>query len=397
MAWGKQRPFLDAGREVVVLEAVRTPFGRSHPERGIFRDIHPNALLGSCYSSLFERAGVDPSDVGDVLIGCAAQFGEQMRNIGRNAWLQAGYTPDVPAVTMDRRCGSAHSAISMAAALVSSGMHDLVIAGGVEHMQRVPTDAVPRIEREFGTPWPPELWERYDFINQGLSGELIAERWDIPRREMEELALRSHRRAAAAAEAGRVAPELAPVETPDGTPDRDQGIRPDTNLEKLATLPTPFRPDGRLTAATSSQISDGAGAVLLASADYARAHELKARARIFDQTTVGVDPILMLTGPIPATHRLLERNGLSVDDIDRFEVNEAFASVVIAWERELRPEPERVNVHGGAIALGHPVGASGARLMATMVNQLEHEDLELGLVTMCCGGGLGTGTILQRV
>jgi acetyl-CoA acetyltransferase family protein len=391
------RPFLESGREVVVVDAVRTPFGRSHPERGIYRDTHPNVLLGSCLKALVDRSGVDPGEIGDVLIGCAAQFGEQMRNIARNAWLQLGYPPEVPAVTMDRRCGSAHSAITMGAALIASGTHDVVIAGGVEHMQRVPTDALPRIEEQFGTPWPPELWERYDFINQGQSGELIAERWDISRLEMEELAVRSHHEAAKATDAGLFERELAPVETPHGTPRADQGLRPDTTLERLAPLKTPFKPDGRLTAGTSSQISDGAGAVLLTSSAYAKAHGLATRARIFDQTTVGVDPVIMLTGPIPATRRLLERNRLTIDDIDRFEVNEAFASVVLAWERELGPDRERVNVHGGAIAMGHPVGASGARLIATMINQLEQADLELGLVTMCCGGGLGTGTILQRV
>jgi acetyl-CoA acetyltransferase family protein len=397
MASGAPHPFLDSGREVVVVDAVRTPFGRSDPERGLYRDTHPNVLLGSCYEALLDRTGVPPAEVEDVLIGCTAPYGEQMRNIARNAWLQVGYPPEVPAVTMDRRCGSAHSAISMAAGLIASGTHDVVVAGGVEHMQRVPTDALPRIEEAFGTPWPPELWERYDFINQGLSGELIAERWEIERQEMDELGLRSQQRAAAATADGSFAREMAPVPTPHGVPENDQGIRSETTLEKLGTLRTPFKPDGRLTAGTSSQISDGAGAVLLTSRPYAQAHGLKARARIFDQTTVGVDPIIMLTGPIPATKKLLARNALTASDIDRFEVNEAFASVVLAWQREIAPDPDRVNVRGGAIALGHPVGASGARLFATMVNQLEQADLELGLITMCCGGGLGTGTILQRV
>jgi acetyl-CoA acetyltransferase family protein len=390
-------PFTDAGREVVIVEAVRTSIGRSHPENGAFRDTHPNTLLARCFEELISRAGIDPADVEDVIAGCTAPFGEQSRNIARNAWLQAGFPVEVPAITIDRRCGSAQSAVAYGAALVASGTHDLVVASGVEHMHHVPIDSPLKVAELYGSPWPQELLDRFDFVSQGISAELIAERWDISREEMDELALESHRAAAAATEAGHFVRETVTIETPHGVVDRDQGIRPDTSLERLAQLKTPFREDGRVTAGTSSQISDGAGAVLLASADKADALGLPRRARIVDQVTVGVDPIIMLTGPIPATRKLLHRTGLTMQDLDLVEINEAFASVVLAWQRELDPDMERVNVNGGAIALGHPVGSTGARLVATILHELERRDDELGLVTMCCGGGLGTGTILQRI
>jgi acetyl-CoA acyltransferase len=273
----------------------------------------------------------------------------------------------------------------------------VAIAGGVEHMHHVPIDAPARLVGLFGDPWPPQLRARFQFIPQGLSAELIAERWGISRRELEELALRSHRLAAAAAEQGRFDRELVPVQTPHGTVRRDQGIRPETTLEAMAQLPTPFKPDGRITAATSSQLSDGAAAVLLASRAAAGRLGLRPRARVADQVTVGVDPVIMLTGPIPATAKLLRRTGLALGDLDVIEINEAFASVVLAWQREYRADMDRVNPCGGAIALGHPVGATGARLFATLLGELERIDGELGLVSMCCGGGLGTGTILERV
>jgi acetyl-CoA acyltransferase len=384
------------GNQVAIIDAVRTPFGKAHPERGMFRDTHPNALLGACMTGLIERTGIDPGTVEDVIIGCAQQFGEQSRNIGRNAWLQVGYPPETPAVTLDRRCGSGQTAIAMAAGLIASGTCDLVIAGGVEHMQRVPADTLIRQIENFGDPWPPELTSRYDFVNQGISAEMIAEQWRISRAEMDELAVRSHQRAHAATAERRFDRELVRVETPYGAPDRDQGIRSDTTMDKLAELRTPFKPDGRITAGTASQISDGSGALLLASENAIERYGLVPRARIIDQTTVGVDPIIMLTGPIPATHKLLDRNGLSINDIDLFEINEAFASVVLAWQRELTADLDRVNVNGGALALGHPVGASGARLVATIINELQRSDKELGLVSMCCGGGFGTGTIIQR-
>jgi acetyl-CoA acetyltransferase family protein len=390
-------PFLDAGREAVIVEAVRTPIGRAHPEKGDFRDTHPNTLLLECLKALVDRTGIDPATVEDVIAGCTAPFGEQSRNIARNAWLQAGYPVETPAITIDRRCGSAQSAVAYGAALIASGTHDVVIAAGVEHMQHVPINSPVKIMELYGDPWPEELRERFDFIGQGLSAERIAEQWDVSREEMDALAVESHRRALAATEEGRFDREIVPITTPNGEVGRDQGIRPGTDMEGLAKLKTPFKEDGRVTAGTSSQLSDGASAVLLASRAGAERLGLTPRARIVDQVTVGVDPVIMLTGPIPATRKLLDRTGLSMGDFDLSEVNEAFASVVCAWQRELQPDMETVNVNGGAMALGHPVGSTGARLVTTILHELERRGQELGLVTMCCGGGLGTGTILQRV
>jgi acetyl-CoA acyltransferase len=391
-------PFTRAGREVLIAEAARTPMGRAHPERGWFRDTHPNTMLAACYTDLLSRSGLAPGDVEDLVIGCTAPFGEQSRNIGRNAWLQAGYPPEVPAVTLDRRCGSAQTAVEVAAGLIASGTHDVIIAGGVEHMGHVPIDSPVKLMELYGDPWPSELRDRYSFVGQGESAELIADRWQISRDEMDEFAVRSHQLAAAALEGGRFAAEMIPMELDGQVRQGDQGIRPDTDREKLARLKPAFRRDGgRITAGSSSPLSDGAAGVLLASRDAVERHGLRARARIVDQTTVGVDPIIMLTGPIPATRKLLDRTGLGINDLDLIEVNEAFSSVVLAWERELKPDMDRVNVNGGAIALGHPVGASGSRLFATLLAELERRDAELGLVTMCCGGGLGTATIIQRL
>jgi acetyl-CoA acetyltransferase family protein len=390
-------PFLQTGREALVIDAVRTPIGRAHPEKGAFRDTHPNTLLASCFKARVDRTGVDPYEVEDVIAGCTAPFGEQSRNIARNAWLQAGFPVEVPAITIDRRCGSAQSAVAYGAALVASGTHELVVAAGVEHMHHVPIDSPVKIVDLYGTPWPQELLDRFEFIPQGLSAERIAEQWGIERTEMDELAVSSHRRAHAATVEGHFASQIVPIETPHGTVSADQGIRPGTTVEALAELKTPFKLDGRITAGTSSQLSDGAAALLLASRGAAEHLGLTPRAQIVDQVTVGVDPVIMLTGPIPATRKLLSRTGLEIDDFDLIEINEAFASVVLAWERELSPDMDRVNVNGGAMALGHPVGSTGARLMTTIVHELERSDGELGLVTMCCGGGLGTGTIVRRL
>ncbi|MFD5811404.1 thiolase family protein [Rhodococcus aetherivorans] len=390
-------PFQRSAREVIIAEAARTPMGRSHAERGWFRDTHPNEMLGAVYTDLIRRSGLAPAAVEDLIVGCTAPFGEQSRNIGRNAWLQAGYPPEVPAVVLDRRCGSAQTAVEMGTALVGSGTHDLVIAGGVEHMGHVPINSPAKISEFYGDPWPAELREKYDFVHQGESAELIADRWGIARQEMDEFAVRSHRLATEAIEAGRFDEEMIPLELDGEFRRTDQTVRPGTSLDTLAGLRTAFRENGRITAGSSSPISDGAAGVLLASRDAVETHGLRARARILDQTTVGVDPIIMLTGPIPATQKLLDRNGMTIDDIDLFEINEAFSSVVLAWERELKPDMDRVNVNGGAIALGHPVGATGARLIATIVAELERRDAEIGLVTMCCGGGLGTATLIQRI
>jgi acetyl-CoA acyltransferase len=385
------------GREVVIVEAVRTPIGRGHAEKGYYKDTHPNELLGKCYTEVIERAGVDPAEVEDVICGCVQQYGEQMFNVGRNAWLQAGLPMETPATTVDRQCGSAQQAVNFGAALVAAGVHDVVIGGGVEHMGHIPMGVGFNWVDQVGSPWPPAMMERYNLIPQGLSAEMIADQWEIPRSELDELAVRSHRLAHQATEEGRFERETIPFQVNGDTYVSDQGIRPDTTLEKLSQLKPAFKPDGRVTAGTASQISDGAAAVLLMSADKAKALGLTPRARIVDQTTVGVDPVIMLTGPIPATRKLLERNAMTMDDIDLIEINEAFAPVIAAWKRELDPDMDRVNVNGGAMALGHPLGSTGARLLTTLLHELERSDKETGLVTMCCGGGLGTGTLIQRV
>jgi acetyl-CoA acetyltransferase family protein len=388
---------MNNGREVVIVEAVRTPIGRGHREKGYFKDTHPNELLGRCYTEVIDRAGIDPGEVEDVVTGCVQQYGEQMFNVGRNAWLQAGLPVETPAATIDRQCGSAQQAVNYAAALIAAGVHDVAIGSGVEHMGHIPMGVGFKWVDDVGSPWPPELVERYDLIPQGLSAEMIADRWEIPRSELDELAVRSHRHAAQATDEGRFERETIPFRVNGDTYVTDQGIRPDTTLEKLAALKPAFKADGRITAGNASQISDGAAALLLMSREKADALGVTPRARIVDQTTVGVDPVIMLTGPIPATRKLLERTGMTMDDIDLVEINEAFAPVVAAWQRELEPDMDRVNVNGGAMALGHPLGSTGARLLTTLLHELERSDKETGLVTMCCGGGLGTGTIIQRV
>jgi acetyl-CoA acyltransferase len=385
------------GREVVIVEAVRTPIGRGHPEKGYYKDTHSNELLGAVYTELIARAGIDAGEVEDVIAGCVQQIGEQSWNVARNAWLQAGLPVEAAATTVDRQCGSAQQAVNFGAALVAAGVHDVVIGSGVEHMGHIPMGAGMAWFEQVGTPWPPALMEKHDLVPQGLSAEMIADRWEIPRSELDELALRSHRLAHQATEEGRFEREIVPFATNGDVRVTDQGIRPDTSLEALAALKPAFRPDGRITAGNSSQISDGAAGVLLMAREKADALGLTPRARIVDQTTVGVDPVIMLTGPIPATQRLLERNRMAIGDIDLFEINEAFAPVVAAWSRELAPDMDRVNVNGGAMALGHPLGSTGARLLTTLLHELERADLETGLVTMCCGGGLGTGTLIQRV
>ncbi|MGE0067934.1 MAG: acetyl-CoA C-acyltransferase [Solirubrobacterales bacterium] len=385
------------GREVVIVEAVRTPVGRGHLEKGYYRDLHPSNLLAKAYSELIERAGIDPSEVGDVIAGCVQQFGTQSINIGRNAWLEAGLPEEVPATTVDRQCGSAQQAVNFAATLIASGVCDVAIGGGVEHMGKNSFAAAAQVMDDHGNPFSEELMERYDLINQGLSAEMIAERWEIPRSELDELGLRSQLNAAKATEEGRFEREMIPFQVNNGdTHVTDQGLR-ETTLEGLAGLRPAFKPDGRITAGNSSQVSDGAAAVLLMTRAKAEALGLAPRARIFDIVTVGVDPVIMLTGPIPATEKLLARNSMTIDDIDLIEVNEAFASVVVAWQRELKPDMDRVNVNGGAIALGHPLGSTGARLITTLLHEMERSDKEMGMVTMCCGGGLGTGTLIQRV
>jgi acetyl-CoA acyltransferase len=385
------------GREVVIVEAARTPIGRGHPTKGWFRDTHPNTLLGAAYTAVIERSGIAPELVEDVVAGAVSQVGEQSNNIARNAWLQAGLPLTTPASTVDRQCGSGQQAVSFAAGLIATGVHDVMIGAGVEHMGRVPMGSNVAHPEEFGTPYPPELMARYELIPQGLAAELIAERWEVSRAEQDELGLRSHQLAARATDEGRFEREIIPMQLNGQLLSSDQGIRRDTSLEALAALKPAFKEGGSVTAGNSSQISDGAAAVLLMTREKADELGLTPRARIYDATTVGVDPVTMLTGPIPATRALLERNGMTIDDLDLIEINEAFASVVGAWRHELRPDMDRVNVNGGALALGHPLGSSGARLITTLLNELERSDGELGLVTMCTAGGTGTGTLIQRI
>src|SRR3954465_12109886 len=385
------------GREVVIVEAVRTPIGRGHPEKGYYKDTHPNALLAKCYSEVIDRAGIDASEVEDVITGCVQQYGEQMFNVGRNAWLQAGLPVETPSTTVDRQCGSAQQAVNFAAALIAAGVHDAAIGSGVEHMGHIPMGVGFKWVDEVGSPWPEELMNRYNLGPPGIRAEMIADKWEIPRSELDEIGVRSHANAHKATEEGRFEREMIPFRVNGDTYVADQGIRPGTTLETLANLKPAFKEDGKVTAGNASQISDGAAAVLLMERKKAEALGLKVRARIVDQTTVGVDPVIMLTGPIPATKKLLERNGMKMDDIDLVEINEAFASVVAAWRRELEPDMDRVNVNGGGMALGPPLGSTGARLITTLLHELERSDKEVGLVTMCCGGGLGTGTLIQRV
>jgi acetyl-CoA acyltransferase len=385
------------GREVVIVEAVRTPIGRGHLEKGYYKNTHPNELLGKVYTEVISRAGIDAAEVEDVVAGCVQQFGEQGFNIARNAWLQEGLPIETPGTTVDRQCGSAQQAVNFSAALIAAGVHDAMIGGGVEHMGHFPFSAGMKTQQEFGFAFTPALMEKHNIVGQGLGAEMIADKWEITRAELDELAVRSHKLAHQATEEGRFEREIVPFSVNGDTYVTDQGIRPDTNLEALSQLKPAFKPDGKITAGNSSQISDGAAAVLLMSAGKAKALGLKARARIVDQTTVGCDPVKMLEGPIPATEKILQRNSMAIDDIDLIEINEAFAPVVAAWAREHKPDMDRVNVNGGAMALGHPLGSTGARLITTLLHELERSDKEIGFVTMCCGGGLGTGTLIQRV
>ncbi|MBJ7472190.1 MAG: thiolase family protein, partial [Solirubrobacteraceae bacterium] len=380
-----------------IVGATRTAIGRGKREVGAFSDVHPANLLAHVYGEVLSRAGVDPADVGEVIGGVVTQIGEQSNNVARSAWLQAGFPVEVPATTIDLQCGSSQQAVHLGAAQIAAGTHELVLAAGVEHMGRIPM-GVGVGDPERGYPWTPELLDRYALTSQGISAELIASRWELTRTELDELGVRSHANAAQAVAEGRFEREIAPYEKPDGTViDADQGIRPGTTLEVLGKLKPAFKEDGVITAGTSSQISDGAAAVLLASRETAERLGLPIRAEIVDHVVTGVDPVIMLTGPIPATQKILERNGLTIDDVDRVEINEAFASVVLAWGKELQPDWSKVNVNGGALALGHPLGSSGARLITTLVHELERSGTELGLVTMCTAGGLGTATLIRRV
>ena len=385
------------GREVVIVEAVRTPIGRGHKEKGYYKDTHPADLLGATYREVLSRSGLDPAQVEIVLAGCVQQFGEQGFNIGRNAWLQEGLPIETSATTLDLQCGSAQQAVGLASSLVASGIHDIAIGSGVEHMGHISFGAGFETQEKYGQAFTPKLMDKHNIVGQGPGAEMIADEWELSRSELDELAVRSHALAHKATEEGLFDREIVGIEVDGETVVTDQGIRPQTTLETLSALKPAFKPDGKITAGNASQISDGAAAVLLMTREKADELGLRPRARIIDQTSVGCDPVKMLEGPIPATHKLLQRNNMSINDIDRFEVNEAFAPVVVAWSREHGPDMDRVNTRGGAMALGHPLGSTGARLLTTLLHTLEDEDQEIGLVTMCCGGGLGTGTLIQRL
>jgi acetyl-CoA acyltransferase len=386
-----------SGREALIIDACRTAVGRGHAEKGVFRDIHPADLLGRTFTELLRRSKMDPTEVENVICGCAHQIAEQGSGITRTAWLQAGLPTEAGATTVDVRCGSGQQAVNYAALSVAASVNDVVVAGGVEHMGRVGFRVSEGAQKSYGAAFTDALRRRFDVVPQGVSAELIADHWGITRQEMDEFSLRSHQRAHAATIAGQFAREIAPILTSQGEVATDQGIRPESTLEGLSALKPAFKDPGRVTAGNSSQVSDGAAALLIASREKSASLGLTPRARIVDQVVVGVDPVTMLTGPIPATKRILQRNGLSVGNIDAFEVNEAFAPVVLAWARELNPDMDRVNPRGGAIALGHPLGCSGARLVTTLLSYLEDSGGELGIVTMCCGGGVGTATLIQRI
>ncbi|MFD2416761.1 acetyl-CoA C-acetyltransferase [Amycolatopsis pigmentata] len=378
-----------------LIDAVRTPVGR---RGGALSSVHPADLGAHVLKAAFERTGLDPGLTDDVIFGCCDTIGPQAGNIARTCWLAADFPDHVPGVTVDRQCGSSQQAVAFAAQAVMSGTMDLVVAGGVQNMSAIPISAAMLAGREYGFDDPfsgSKGWqERYGSIevSQFRAADMIAQRWEISREAMEEFALSSHRRALEAADSGRFEREIAPI---DGF-SRDEGPRRDTSLERMAGL-KPLAEGSRLTAAVASQISDGASAVLVASERFVQEHQITPRARVHHLSVRAADPVWMLTGPIPATAHALRKAGLSVEDIDLFEVNEAFASVVLAWLDETGADPARVNVNGGAIALGHPIGATGARLLTTLLHELERREGRYGLQTMCEGGGTANVTIIERL
>jgi acetyl-CoA acyltransferase len=384
----------------VIVDAIRTPLGKRN---GKLKDWHPVDLAAETLKALVDRTGIDPGIVEDVVMGCVMQVGEQAANIGRNAVLAAGWPEDVPGTTIDRQCGSSQQAAHFAAQGVIAGAYDVVVAAGVEVMTRVPMGAS-MADGKFGYPFGPAVGARYaeqgGLVPQGISAELIGDKWSISRDDMDAFGARSQQLAAQATAEGRFEREILPVLGADGQLVKaDEGLR-DTTMESLAKLKPSFRPEeegGRVTAGNSSQITDGAAAILIMSEERAAKLGLTPRARFVNFALAGADPRMMLTAPIPATHRVLERAGMSIDDMDLVEINEAFASVVLAWEKELHPDMSKVNVNGGAIALGHPLGCSGARLMTTLLNELERSGGRFGLQTMCEGGGMANATIIERL
>ncbi len=386
-------------REAVIVDAVRTPGGRRN---GQLQDWHAAELGAHVLKALEERTGIDPAIIDDVIMGCVMQVGEQSLNIGRNAVLTAGWPESVPATTIDRQCGSSQQALHFAAQGVMAGAYDVVVAAGVEVMTRTPMGA--SIVKDMGFPFPQAMLDRYSETGlppQGIGADMIADEYGITREDLDAFGAESQRRAAQATAEGRFEREIVPVPiTIDGETvmmTRDEGIREGSTAEKLATLKPAFKEDGKITAGNSSQISDGASAVLVMSAEKAKELGLKPRARFHSFAVVGTDPVTMLKGPIPATAKILERSGLTMEDIDLFEVNEAFASVVLAWQKEHNADLSKTNVNGGAIALGHPLGSSGTKLMTTLLNELERTGGRYGMQTMCEGGGLANATIIERI
>lgn len=378
--------------EAYIMDGVRTPFGR---RQGGLSSVRPDDLAAHTLKALVQRRDLDPHEIEDVRLGCVTAVGEQGYNIGRLAPLIAGFPVEVPGVTVNRMCASSLETINQAAQAIMANVHDVVIAAGVESMSRVPMGSD-------GSTFSDDLLRQYNIIPQGLSAELIAERWHLSREALDNFSYQSHQRALASQASGFFAREIVPIDVTqsDGSTNtvrHDEGPRADTTLEKMSTLRTVFKPDGVVTAANSSQITDGSSALLLASEAAVRRHDWKPRARIVAMSVVGVDPIIMLTGPIPATAKVLAKAGLRFSDLDVIEINEAFASVVLAWGSEYQPDWDRVNPHGGAIALGHPLGASGGRLVLTALNHLEETAGRYGLITMCIGWGMAVATIIERL
>ncbi len=385
-------------REAVIVDAVRTPVGRRN---GKLKDWHPVDLMAFTLDALVKRTGIDAGLVEDVIVGCVSQVGEQSLNVARNAALGAGFPESVPGTTVDRQCGSSQQAIHFAAQGVISGAYDIVIAGGVESMTRVPMGSS---SQGPGAPFGSKMVKRYDngLVHQGISADLIAHKWELSREDLDAFSLESHRRAAHATAEGRFVSQIVPVpvKNEDGTTSEfktDEGIRADTSLEKLASLKPAFKPDGLITAGNSSQISDGAAAVLIMERGTAERLGLKPRARFISFSVAGDNPIYMLTAVIPATRKALEKAHLTIDQIDLIEINEAFASVVLAWQHEIGANLSKVNVNGGAVAIGHPLGASGARLTTFLLNELERTGGRYGLQTICEGGGMANGMVIERL
>ena len=390
--------------DVVIVEAVRTPVGRRN---GDLSTVHPADLLATVLSEVVTRSGIDPTEVEQAVTGCVSQVGEQSFNVGRTAWLASGLPLTTAVTTVDTQCGSSQQATNLATSLVASGTVDVAIAGGVELMSRIPIGSNSSKKLGLGVPIPKTYFGQYEMTSQFEGAERIADKWGITRADTDAFGLASQQRAAQAWAEGRFDTQIVAVDAPDVDDDgkptgtthhvtRDGGLR-DTTLEALAGLKPVARPDGVHTAGNSSQISDGASAVLVTTAEKAAALGLTPRARVVDTCLVGVDPVLMLTGPIDATRRLLDRTGMAIGDIDLFEINEAFASVVLAWSREVGADLDKTNPNGGAIALGHPLGATGGFLMTKALHELERSDRTTALVSMCCGGGLGTGTVIERI